>query len=165
MHFFLNRVPPLPHAAGIISWIASCLHGGVRELAAHGCAVAERALTDTRVIATVQVCVAVYVLGIGGLHHDNVMLSASGGLFCSNCTQAFGNFRSKFGIQRERGFAGLFDRRDSPLLLALGGTPASAPFTRMADRAVGAFVACRRHARLLLASLAVRDITAFLIQK
>eukprot|EP01047_Picozoa_sp_COSAG01_P091720 COSAG01_NODE_23260_length_821_cov_15.851801_1_plen_33_part_10 len=32
---------------------------------------------------------AVYVLGIGGLHHDNVMLSASGGLFCSNCTQAF----------------------------------------------------------------------------
>lgn len=102
-----------------------------------------------------QVCVACYVLGLGGLHHGNVVLSPTGGVFCTDCTQAFGNHRFKREFSE---FAGLFGRPDDPLLRALGGFRAPA-FAQMADRAVRAFVACRRHARLLLATLALTRLS------
>ena len=86
---------------------------------------------------------------------DNMMLSPRGGLFCVNCKSAFGNFRRKFGhLKRETHFAGLFGNPDGMLMRALGGI-GSESFTQMADRAALAFVACRRHAHLLLATLSL----------
>ena len=106
---------------------------------------------------------AIYVLGVGGRHMDNMVISPSGGVFFVNCKVAFCGKR-QFEITRERNeFGGLFGRLDDPLLVALGGF-GSVAFTQMVERAVIAFVASRRHARLLLSTLALVTLAPSLDQ-
>ena len=61
-----------------------------------------RKAVDTFLVSLAGYCVATYTMGIGDRHNDNVMLAMTGHLFHIDFGHFLGNFKSKFGIKRER---------------------------------------------------------------
>ncbi|XP_075459685.1 phosphatidylinositol 4,5-bisphosphate 3-kinase catalytic subunit delta isoform [Ascaphus truei] len=93
-------------------------------------------------------CVATYVLGIGDRHSDNIMIRETGQLFHIDFGHFLGNFKTKFGINRER--VPFILTYDFVHVIQQGKTNNSEKFERFRDYCEKAYTILRRHGPLFL---------------
>ncbi|XP_038603046.1 phosphatidylinositol 4,5-bisphosphate 3-kinase catalytic subunit delta isoform isoform X2 [Tachyglossus aculeatus] len=93
-------------------------------------------------------CVATYVLGIGDRHSDNIMIRETGQLFHIDFGHFLGNFKTKFGINRER--VPFILTYDFVHVIQQGRTNNSEKFERFRDYCERAYTILRRHGLLFL---------------
>ncbi|XP_012889473.1 PREDICTED: phosphatidylinositol 4,5-bisphosphate 3-kinase catalytic subunit delta isoform isoform X4 [Dipodomys ordii] len=93
-------------------------------------------------------CVATYVLGIGDRHSDNIMIRESGQLFHIDFGHFLGNFKTKFGINRER--VPFILTYDFVHVIQQGRTNNSEKFERFRGYCEKAYSILRRHGLLFL---------------
>ncbi|KDO34064.1 hypothetical protein SPRG_01338 [Saprolegnia parasitica CBS 223.65] len=82
------------------AWMATPIESYLKHAAADGDALADA--VDHFIRTCAGYCVATYVLGIGDRHSDNIMVASTGHLFHIDFGHFLGNFKVKFGFQRER---------------------------------------------------------------
>ncbi|KAG8142360.1 hypothetical protein E2320_006288 [Naja naja] len=93
-------------------------------------------------------CVATYVLGIGDRHSDNIMVRENGQLFHIDFGHFLGNFKTKFGINRER--VPFILTYDFVHVIQQGKTSNSEKFERFRDCCETAYMILRGHGLLFL---------------
>ncbi|KAM9039357.1 phosphatidylinositol 4,5-bisphosphate 3-kinase catalytic subunit delta isoform [Sarcophilus harrisii] len=93
-------------------------------------------------------CVATYVLGIGDRHSDNIMIRESGQLFHIDFGHFLGNFKTKFGINRER--VPFILTYDFVHVIQQGKTNNNEKFERFRSYCERAYTILRRHGLLFL---------------
>uniref|UniRef100_A0A8D1XLN6 Phosphatidylinositol 4,5-bisphosphate 3-kinase catalytic subunit delta isoform n=1 Tax=Sus scrofa TaxID=9823 RepID=A0A8D1XLN6_PIG len=93
-------------------------------------------------------CVATYVLGIGDRHSDNIMIRENGQLFHIDFGHFLGNFKTKFGINRER--VPFILTYDFVHVIQQGKTNNSEKFERFRGYCERAYAILRRHGLLFL---------------
>ncbi|XP_042808255.1 phosphatidylinositol 4,5-bisphosphate 3-kinase catalytic subunit delta isoform isoform X1 [Panthera tigris] len=93
-------------------------------------------------------CVATYVLGIGDRHSDNIMIRENGQLFHIDFGHFLGNFKTKFGINRER--VPFILTYDFVHVIQQGKTNNSEKFERFRGYCERAYTILRRHGPLFL---------------
>ncbi|NXX69380.1 PK3CD kinase, partial [Spizella passerina] len=93
-------------------------------------------------------CVATYVLGIGDRHSDNIMVRETGQLFHIDFGHFLGNFKTKFGINRER--VPFILTYDFVHVIQQGKTNNNEKFERFRGYPERAYMILRRHGLLFL---------------
>ncbi|XP_066231080.1 phosphatidylinositol 4,5-bisphosphate 3-kinase catalytic subunit delta isoform isoform X1 [Saccopteryx leptura] len=93
-------------------------------------------------------CVATYVLGIGDRHSDNIMIRENGQLFHIDFGHFLGNFKTKFGINRER--VPFILTYDFVHVIQQGKTNNNEKFERFRGYCERAYTILRRHGLLFL---------------
>eukprot|EP00735_Rhodelphis_limneticus_P000750 TRINITY_DN11275_c0_g1::TRINITY_DN11275_c0_g1_i1::g.762::m.762 TRINITY_DN11275_c0_g1::TRINITY_DN11275_c0_g1_i1::g.762 ORF type:complete len:1066 (+),score=268.88,sp/P54673/PI3K1_DICDI/38.97/0.0,PI3Ka/PF00613.15/6.2e-59,PI3_PI4_kinase/PF00454.22/2.1e-50,PI3K_C2/PF00792.19/5.8e+02,PI3K_C2/PF00792.19/4.8e-25,PI3K_rbd/PF00794.13/0.00056,PI3K_rbd/PF00794.13/5.8e-13,HEAT_2/PF13646.1/0.14 TRINITY_DN11275_c0_g1_i1:311-3199(+) len=111
---------------------------------------AYQAAVENFLVSCSGYCVATYVLGIGDRHNDNIMLRKDGNLFHIDFGHFLGNFKSKFGVKRERApfvFTNTFAH-------VLGG-PKGRDFGRFVELSCKAYNILRKHTNLFMTLFAL----------
>ncbi|XP_072040803.1 phosphatidylinositol 4,5-bisphosphate 3-kinase catalytic subunit beta isoform-like isoform X2 [Amphiura filiformis] len=99
-------------------------------------------------------CVATYVLGIGDRHNDNIMIKETGQLFHIDFGHFLGNYKSKFGVKRER--VPFVLTHDFVHVITRGKhTQATKEFEDFRECCESAFMILRRHGNLLITMFAM----------
>uniref|UniRef100_H0UUY5 phosphatidylinositol-4,5-bisphosphate 3-kinase n=1 Tax=Cavia porcellus TaxID=10141 RepID=H0UUY5_CAVPO len=98
-------------------------------------------------------CVASYVLGIGDRHSDNIMVKKTGQLFHIDFGHILGNFKSKFGIKRER--VPFILTYDFIHVIQQGKTGNTEKFGRFRQCCEEAYLILRRHGNLFITLFAL----------
>lgn len=98
------------------------------------------------VLSTAGYIVATYVLGIGDRHNDNVMMTEDGKCFHIDFGHFLGNFKSKYGVRRERA-PFVF----TPQYTHVMGGVGSKQYERFVDVCCHAYNIVRKNGHLLLA--------------
>uniref|UniRef100_A0A4X2KQJ3 phosphatidylinositol-4,5-bisphosphate 3-kinase n=1 Tax=Vombatus ursinus TaxID=29139 RepID=A0A4X2KQJ3_VOMUR len=98
-------------------------------------------------------CVASYVLGIGDRHSDNIMVRKTGQLFHIDFGHILGNFKSKFGIKRER--VPFILTYDFIHVIQQGKTGNTEKFNRFRKCCEEAYLILRRHGNLFITLFAL----------
>ncbi|XP_027779489.2 phosphatidylinositol 4,5-bisphosphate 3-kinase catalytic subunit delta isoform-like isoform X3 [Marmota flaviventris] len=93
-------------------------------------------------------CVATYVLGIRDRHSDNIMIRENGQLFHIDFGHFLGNFKTKFGINRER--VPFILTHDFVHVIQQGKTSNNEKFERFRGYCKQAYCILRRHGLLFL---------------
>ncbi|CAH3019426.1 unnamed protein product [Porites evermanni] len=93
-------------------------------------------------------CVATYVLGVGDRHSDNIMVKKTGQLFHIDFGHILGNFKSKFGVRRERVPFVLSDQFVT--VISEGKGKDTPQFERFRQICINAFLILRRKGPLLI---------------
>ncbi|KJE92194.1 phosphatidylinositol 3-kinase [Capsaspora owczarzaki ATCC 30864] len=93
-------------------------------------------------------CVATYVLGIGDRHNDNIMMNKSGQLFHIDFGHFLGNFKSKFGVKRER--VPFVLTPDFVYVMSQKEGTKGERFLRFTDLCEKSYLILRRHANLFI---------------
>ncbi|XP_029206897.2 phosphatidylinositol 4,5-bisphosphate 3-kinase catalytic subunit beta isoform-like [Acropora millepora] len=113
----------------------------------------EESLTDAVerfTLSCVGYCVATYVLGVGDRHSDNIMVKNTGQLFHIDFGHILGNFKRKFGVQRERVPFVLSDQFVHVITMASEKGRDTPPFERFNHLCREAFLIIRRKGALLI---------------
>lgn len=95
-------------------------------------------------------CVATYILGIGDRHNDNIMVTKDGRLFHIDFGHFLGNWKSKFGIKRERVKVILTPDFVYAMTKADGRMEKSPVFKQFKEIAVQAYMIVRKNANLFI---------------
>ncbi|KAJ6669307.1 hypothetical protein lerEdw1_008116 [Lerista edwardsae] len=108
---------------------------------------------ETFTLSCAGYCVATYVLGIGDRHSDNIMVRKNGQLFHVDFGHILGNFKSKFGIKRER--VPFILTYDFIHVIQQGKTGNTEKFGRFRQCCEEAYLILRRHGNLFITLFAL----------
>ncbi|XP_061492720.1 phosphatidylinositol 4,5-bisphosphate 3-kinase catalytic subunit beta isoform isoform X2 [Rhineura floridana] len=108
---------------------------------------------ETFTLSCAGYCVATYVLGIGDRHSDNIMVRKNGQLFHIDFGHILGNFKSKFGIKRER--VPFILTYDFIHVIQQGKTGNTEKFGRFRQCCEEAYLILRKHGSLFITLFAL----------